>query len=78
MTGFYLLQRQSALNHHLGHRDPGVVGADLPQGVFTPAYAGNGSGIHDGLLESMSHMQTAGDVRRRIGDAERLFCFRRR
>ncbi|SUH40053.1 Uncharacterised protein [Salmonella enterica subsp. enterica] len=52
-----------------------MVGADLPQGVFTLHTLVTDHGIHDGLLESMSHMQTAGDVRRRDHDAEGLFAF---
>ncbi len=74
VTGFTFFSGNLALNHHLG-RDPSVVGADLPQGVFTLHTLVTDHGIHDGLLESMSHMQTAGDVRRRDHDAEGLFAF---
>ncbi|ENZ84189.1 hypothetical protein D088_330002 [Salmonella enterica subsp. houtenae serovar 16:z4,z32:-- str. RKS3027] len=74
VTGFTFFSGNLALNYHLG-RDPGVVGADLPQGVFTLHTLVTDHGIHDGLLESMSHMQTAGDVRRRDHDAETLLAF---
>jgi hypothetical protein len=33
-----------------------------------------GQAIHDGLVESMAHVQGAGDVRRRQLDAERRFA----
>jgi hypothetical protein len=49
-----------------------VVGTGLPQGVFTLHALVANHGIHDGLLEGMTHMQTAGDVRRRDHDAEAL------
>ena len=62
------------LNHHLG-RDTRVVGTGLPQSIFTLHALVANHGIHDGLLEGMTHMQTAGDVRRRDHDAEALLAF---
>ena len=74
VTGFTFFSGNLTLNHHLGS-DTRVVGTGLPQGVFTLHALVANHGIHDGLLESMTHMQTAGDVRRRDHDAEGLFAF---
>lgn len=52
-----------------------MVGTGLPQGVFALHALVANHGIHDGLLEGMTHMQTAGDVRRRDHDAEALLAF---
>ncbi|CCK17248.1 hypothetical protein BN136_3258 [Cronobacter universalis NCTC 9529] len=69
VTGFTFFSGDFTLDDHLG-RDTGVVGADLPQGVFTLHTLVADHGVHDGLLEGVTHMQTAGDVRRRDHDAE--------
>ncbi len=71
VTGFTLFSGNLALNHHLGG-DTGVVSTRLPQGVFALHALVADHGVHDGLLEGMAHMQTAGDVRRRDHDAEGL------
>src|SRR5690606_39179341 len=64
VTGFTLFSGNLTLNHHLG-RDTRMVSPRLPQGVFALHALVADHGIHDGLLEGMTHMQTAGDVRRR-------------
>lgn len=74
MAGFTFFGGNLTLNHHLGS-DTRVVGTGLPQSVFTLHALVANHGIHDGLLEGMTHMQTAGDVRRRDHDAEGLFAF---
>ena len=74
VAGFTFFGGNLTLNHHLGS-DTRVVGTGLPQGVFTLHALVANHGIHDGLLEGMTHMQTAGDVRRRDHDAEGLFAF---
>lgn len=58
MTGFTFFCGNLALNDHLGS-DPGVVSTDLPQGVFALHALIADHGIHDGLLEGVTHMQTA-------------------
>ena len=68
MAGFVFFSGQFALNHHLGG-DAGVVGADGPQCVAALHALEAGEGVHDGVLERMAHMQAAGDVGRRDGDA---------
>ncbi len=74
VTGFTFFGGDFTLHHHLGG-DAGVVGACLPQGVFTLHALIADHGIHDGLLEGVTHMQTAGDVRRRDHDAEAFLAF---
>ena len=74
VAGFTFFSGNLTLNHHLGS-DTRVVGTGLPQGVFTLHALVANHGIHDGLLEGMTHMQTAGDVRRRDHDAEALLAF---
>ena len=74
VAGFTLFSGNFTLNHHLGC-DTRVVSPRLPQGIFALHALVADHGIHDGLLESMPHMQTAGDVRRRDHDAEGLFAF---
>ena len=51
-----------------------MVGPGLPQGVFALHALVADHGIHDGLLEGVAHMQTAGHVRRRDHDAEALLA----
>ena len=74
MAGFPFFSGNLTLNHHLGS-DTCVVGTGLPQGVFALHALVANHGIHDGLLEGMTHMQTAGDVRRRDHDAETFLAF---
>ena len=59
-----------ALHDHL-RGDAGVVGAGLPQRVVAEHAVVAGQRIHDGVLEGVSHMQRAGDVRRRDHDRVR-------
>ncbi len=47
-----------------------MVSARLPQGIFTLHALVADHGIHNGLLEGVTHMQAAGDVRRRDHDAK--------
>ena len=58
---------QLTLDHHL-RGDARVVGARLPQGVATLHAAEADQGVHDGVIETMAHVQAAGDVRRRDHD----------
>ena len=74
VAGFPFFSGNLTLNHHLGS-DTCVVGTGLPQSVFALHALVANHGIHDGLLEGMTHMQTAGDVRRRDHDAEALLAF---
>jgi len=60
-----------ALHQHLGG-DTGVVGARLPQGVATLHAAETDQGVHDSVVETMAHVQAAGDVRRRDHDGVRV------
>ncbi|MDT4793166.1 hypothetical protein FQZ97_256800 [compost metagenome] len=62
---------QLALHHHLGG-DAGVVGARLPQGVAALHAAVADQRVHDGVVEAVTHVQAAGDVRRRNHDGVRL------
>jgi len=55
------------LHQHL-RSDTGVVGARLPQGVATLHAAEADQGVHDRVVEAMTHVQAAGDVRRRDHD----------
>ncbi|MNE93517.1 hypothetical protein D3C80_1913760 [compost metagenome] len=50
-----------------------MVGTRLPQGVFTLHALIADHGVHDGLLESMTHVQAAGHVRRRDHDGKAFF-----
>ena len=73
MTGLALFGGDLALNHHLGG-DTGVVGTRLPQGVLALHAVVADQGVHQGLLEGVTHVQAAGDVRRRDHDAEGVFA----
>src|SRR5471030_189946 len=55
------------LHQHL-RGDAGVVGARLPQGVATLHAAETDQGVHDRVVEAVTHVQAAGDVRRRDHD----------
>ena len=59
---------QLPLDDHLG-RDACMIGARLPQGVVALHPVVAGEGVHDSVLECMTHMQTAGDIRWRKHDA---------
>ena len=50
-------------------RDAGVIRSSLPEGVIAVHAVVSGQGIHDGDLECVTHVQTAGDIRRRDHDA---------
>ena len=52
-------------------RDAGVIGADLPQRVVAAHAVIADQHVHQRLLERVSHVQRAGDVRRRQLNAER-------
>ncbi len=56
-----------ALHQHL-RGDTGVVGARLPQGVATLHAAETDQRVHDRVVEAVTHVQAAGDVRRRDHD----------
>ena len=60
---------QFAFHHHLGG-DAGMVGAHLPQGVAALHAAVAHQGVHDGVLEGVTHVQAAGDIGGRDHDAE--------
>ena len=62
------LGEQLPFHHHL-RGDPRVVGARLPQGVMALHPVVAGQRVHDGVLEGVTHVQGAGDVRRRNHDA---------
>ena len=53
-------------------RDAGVIGAYLPQRIVAAHAVIADQHIHQRLLERVSHVQRAGDVRRRKLDAERF------
>ena len=55
-------------DHHL-RRDPGVVGARLPQRRIAAHPVVARQGVHHRVLERMPHVQRAGHVRRRNDDA---------
>ena len=57
-----------AFDDHL-RGNTGVVGADLPQGVVAFHAVIADEGVHDGVLESVPHVQAAGDIRWRNHDA---------
>ena len=62
---------QLALYHHL-RGNARVVGAGLPECVTALHSAETNQRIHDGVIETMPHVQAAGDVRRRQGNGVRL------
>ncbi|MNC09927.1 hypothetical protein D3C75_575610 [compost metagenome] len=69
MACFAFFGGNFALNDHL-RRDAGVVSPRLPQSIFTLHALVTNHGVHDRLLEGVTHMQAAGNVRRRDHDAE--------
>ena len=73
VAGLALFGGDLALNHHLGG-DTGVVGTRLPQGVLALHAVVADQGVHQGLLEGVTHVQAAGDVRRRDHDGVRPTC----
>ena len=58
---------QLSFDHHL-RGDAGVVGPGLPERVETAHSMVPNERIHDGDLEGMAHVQSAGDIRRRYDD----------
>ncbi len=65
---------QLAFDDDLG-RDARVVGARLPQGVVAAHPVIAGQRVHQRLVETMTHVQRAGDIGRRQLNAERFrFC----
>jgi len=65
-----LLGVELALHHDLG-RDAGVVGAGDPGRVMAAHAVVAGQAIHDGLVESVPHVQRARHVGRRQLDRKR-------
>src|SRR5690554_740368 len=63
MTSFAFFSSELAFNQHL-RGDTCMVGTHLPEGVFLLHSLPTGEGIHNRVLESMTHVQAAGDVRR--------------
>ncbi len=59
---------QLPFNHHLG-RNPGVIGAGLPQRVGAAHALVARERVHERVLKGMPHVQRAGHVRRRNHDA---------
>ena len=57
-----------AFHHHLGG-DAGMIGARLPQGTVALHAVVADQRIHDRIVETVTHVQTAGDIRRRDHDA---------
>ena len=60
-----------ARDDHLG-RDSGVVGAGLPQRVFAEHARAARERVHQRVLESVPHVQRAGDIGRRQHDRKRF------
>nr|GEY46165.1 hypothetical protein [Tanacetum cinerariifolium] len=65
------LRLQLTLHQHL-RGDTGMVGARLPEGVATLHAAKTDQGVHDRVVETVAHVQAAGDVRRRNHDGVRV------
>ena len=63
---------QLAFYHDLGG-DAGMIGARNPGGIVAAHTVVTGQAIHDGLIERMSHVQGAGNVRWRQLNTERGF-----
>ena len=68
-----VLRIELALDHHL-RSDARVVGARLPQSVIATHAVVTCERVHDGVLEGVTHVQTAGHVGRRNHDAVRRAC----
>ncbi len=66
-----LLEVELAFDHHLGG-DPGMVGADHPQGVLALQAGDAGEDVLQRIVERMADVEAAGDVGRRHDDGERL------
>ncbi len=64
------LLSQKPLDNHLG-RDPGMVGARLPERIAALHPAPADQHVLDRERQRMAHVQAAGDVRRRDHDGER-------
>ena len=63
------LRIQLTLDNDL-RRDAGMVGARLSQGIGAAHAMVAGQRIHDGLVETMAHVQRTGHIRWRQQDAE--------
>src|SRR5690554_3536636 len=68
VAGFVFFCSQFAFDDHLGG-DAGMIGANGPQCVTALHALEAGEGVHDGVLERMAHVQAAGHVGWRDGDA---------
>ena len=71
VAGLVFFRSQFAFNHHLGC-DTGVVAAYLPEGVTALHAFEAGERVHDGVLERVAHVEAAGNIGWRDGDAERF------
>src|SRR5690554_4480100 len=65
------LRSELAFYHHL-RGDTCVVSTRLPKGVTALHTAVTNQRIHNGVIKTMTHMQAAGDVRRRNHNGVRL------
>src|SRR5205823_6383372 len=66
-----VLLLEKTLHHHL-RRDPGMIGARLPQDIPAAHALEADEDILDRDVERMAHMQRARHIGRRYHDAERL------
>jgi len=71
------LALQVALDHHL-RRDPGMVGADHPQGVLAVHSRAADEDVLERIVERVADVEAAGDVGRRHDDGERFAIVARR
>ncbi|CSA90263.1 Uncharacterised protein [Vibrio cholerae] len=72
MLSFAFFCSDLTLNHHLSG-DTRVVSTHLPQGIFALHTLTADQSIHNGVLEGVTHVQAACDVRWRDHDAVRVF-----
>jgi len=63
-----VLREQAALDHHL-RGNASMIRARLPQGPVAAHAVIADQGIHEGVLEGVTHVQRTGDVGRRDHDA---------
>ena len=66
---WFLVQRHLAFRHHLG-RDPGVVGAGLPERIVAHHPVPAGQDVLQRVVERVAHVERAGHVRRRDHDGK--------
>src|SRR5690606_1070925 len=71
-----ILRAQLTLYHHLCGNTC-VVSTRLPKRIFTRHTVETRQGIHDGIVETMTHVQATSDVWWRNHDTERFAFFRR-